>query len=56
MSKPLQYRITQHAAQRYQERRCRSQLYISADINQARPDTKGQLRKIGRWPAMASAC
>lgn len=50
MTKPQQYRITQHAAQRYQERRCRPSLYIGADIRQARPATKGRLRKAGRWP------
>lgn len=50
MSKTQQYRITQHAAQRYRQRRCRHPLYMPADLSRARPATKGRLRKIGRWP------
>lgn len=50
MSKPQHYRITQHAAQRYQERRCRHPLHLKTDIQQARLATKGRLRKVGRWP------
>ena len=50
MNKPLQYRITQHAAERYQQRRCQQSFYITADICRARPVTKGRMRKIGRRP------
>lgn len=50
MAKSNQYRITQHAVQRYQQRRCRHPLYMTADICRARPATKGRLRKAGRWP------
>lgn len=44
------YRITQHAAERYRERRCRHPLFITADLSRARPATKGKLRKARRWP------
>lgn len=49
MSKP-QYRMTDHAVARYQERRRRHSLYIAADLYRARPVTKGQMRKLGRRP------
>lgn len=49
MSKP-QYRMTDHAVARYQERRRRHRLYIAADLYRARPVTKGQMRKIGKRP------
>ncbi|MFP2768361.1 hypothetical protein [Oceanisphaera sp. KMM 10153] len=50
MAKSNQYRITQHAVQRYQQRRCRHPFHMTADIGRARPATKGRLRKVGRWP------
>lgn len=48
MSKAQQYRITQHATQRYRQRRGRQPLYITADICRARPVTKSRMRKLGR--------
>lgn len=42
------YRITDHAAERYQERRRQPSLFMPTDICRARPVTKGRMRKIGR--------
>ncbi|OXS14906.1 hypothetical protein CGX12_11850 [Zobellella denitrificans] len=47
----MNYQITHHAAERYQERRCRHPLFMVADLSRARPATKARLRKAGKWPS-----